>query len=51
MLENFCPIWGVKGISERFCEGCGFLNNEGLCTMDVIRGETYEVMERLEIGL
>ena len=53
-LLNFCPEYSKFRIDEYFCEGCENLSNKGkciLCILESIKEETYQTLERLQIGL
>ena len=50
-LMNFCPEYSKFRIDEYFCEGCEHLSNEGKCILESIKEETYQTLERLQIGL
>ena len=50
-LLNFCPEYSKFHIDEYFCEGCENLSNKGECILESIKEETYQTLERLQIGL
>ena len=53
MLENFCPLYTIEHVDERFCEGCENLNSNinMECLLNLEKEDFYNLMMRLSIGL